>query len=77
MVFLDPYDRFRIERGSEHLDLLGARAVAEFLAEGIADGDDITSLLDRLERYQQYGPALLRAVGGGRFPRRPLHPVPR
>jgi hypothetical protein len=76
MYFLDPLDRLRIERGSEHLYRLGARSVAEFLAEGIASGDDITSLLDRLQRYQHYDPAILRAVGGDRFPRR-LRAVPR
>jgi hypothetical protein len=76
MVFLDPLVRFRIERGSEHLHRLGARAVAEFLAEGIGEGDDTSSLLNRLQRYQQLDPALLRAVGGDRFPRR-LRAVPR
>jgi hypothetical protein len=76
MVFLDPHDRFRIERGSEHLHRLGARAVAEFLAEGIADDDDTLSLLDRLQRYQQLDLALLRAVGGDQFAPR-LTVVPR
>jgi hypothetical protein len=75
MVFLDPHDRFRIERGSEHLHRLGARAIAEFLAEGIADGGDTPSLLNRLQRYQQLDPATLRAVGGDQFPPR-LHAVP-
>jgi hypothetical protein len=67
MVFLDPLDRLRIERGSEHLHRLGARAIGEFLAEGIVDGDDTSSLLDRLQRYQQLDPALLRATGGDRL----------
>jgi hypothetical protein len=64
MVFLDPHDRFRLERGSEHLYRLGARAVAEFLA----DGDDLASLLARLQCYQQCAPALLYTAGGDRFP---------
>lgn len=76
MVFLAPLDRLRIERGSAHLHQLGVRAIAEFLAEGIAEGDDTLSLFDRLQRYQHLDPAILRAVGGDKFPRR-LRAVPR
>lgn len=64
MHYLDPQDRFRIESGARHLHQLGARAVAEFLAEGVASGDDVRSLPDRLQRYQRCDPALLRALGG-------------
>lgn len=69
MHFLDPHDRLCIERGSQHLHQLGPRAVAEFLAEGVSEGNDLTSLLDRLQRYQGCNPLLLRAIGGDRFPR--------
>jgi hypothetical protein len=71
MHYLDPQNRFRIESGARHhLHQLGARAVAEFLGEGLASGDDVRSLLDRLQRYQRYHPVLIRALGGDRFPRR-------
>jgi len=43
MYFLDPLDRLRIERGARHLHRLGKRAIGEFLAEGIREGNDITS----------------------------------
>jgi hypothetical protein len=62
--------------GARHLVALGGRASAEFLIEAVRQGDDFASLLDRLQRDQQYGPAFLRAVGAGRFPRRPLRLVP-
>jgi hypothetical protein len=76
MHYLDPQDRFRIEIGARHLHQLGARAVSEFLGEGVVSGDDLKSLLDRLQRYQQCDPAVLRLVGGDRFPPR-LTVVPR
>jgi hypothetical protein len=70
MHYLDPQNRFRVESGARHLHQLGARAIAEFLGEGVASGDDIRSLLDRLQRYQRCDPGLLRALGGDSFPRR-------
>jgi hypothetical protein len=76
MYYLDPQDRFRIEIGARHLHQLGARAVAEFLGEGVASGDDVRSLIDRLQRYQRCDPAVVRAVGGDRLPRRRLTLAP-
>jgi hypothetical protein len=70
MHCLDPQDRFRIESGARHLHQLGARAVAEFLAEGIADGDNLSRLIDRLRRYERCSRELLRAAGADRFPPR-------
>jgi hypothetical protein len=76
MYFLDPPSWFRVERGAHHLVLLGARGLAEFLAEGVREGDDLTILLARLQRYERCDPALLRALGGNQFPPR-LQLVPR
>jgi hypothetical protein len=76
MYFIDPHTRFYIEIGARHLHRLGERAIGEFLAEGIHEGDDVRSLLDRLQRHQQCDPAVLRLVGGDRFPPR-LTVVPR
>jgi hypothetical protein len=45
MVFLDPHDRFRIDRGSEHLHRLGARAISELLLEIVTEDDDISSAI--------------------------------
>jgi hypothetical protein len=74
--FQHPFDRLRIERGAEHLHRLGARAISELLIEVVTEGDDVQSLIVRLERYQQCDPATLRAVAGDRFPPR-LTVVPR
>ena len=73
--FLIQHDRFRIERRARHLCALGERAIGEFVAEGIEEGDDLSRLLDRLGRYQQFDPAVLRALCGDRFPPR-LRMVP-
>jgi hypothetical protein len=67
MYFLDPRDRFRIERSAQHLYSLGARSVAEFLAEGVGEGDDLTRLINRLQRYQHLTSAVIRTAGGDRF----------
>jgi hypothetical protein len=68
MFFLNPHDRFRIERGARQLRRLGARTSPEFLAEGIREGDDVGRLIDRLNRYQQGTPAMIWASGGDKFP---------
>jgi hypothetical protein len=75
MVSLDPHTRFRIENGARHLHKLGPRAIGEFLVEDVTDAADLDQLLDRLRRYERCSTALLRAVGGDRFPRR-LRAVP-
>jgi hypothetical protein len=43
---------------------------ASVFAEGVSEADDLSRLLDRLRRYEGCDPALLRFVGGDRFPRR-------
>ena len=67
MVFLALLDRLRVERGSEHLHRLGARVIAEFLAEGVREGDDVGRLITRLERYGPCSLGLIRALDGDRF----------
>jgi hypothetical protein len=38
----DPHDRYRVEGGTRHLIVLGQRGLAEFLAEGVREGDDLS-----------------------------------
>jgi hypothetical protein len=67
-----------LQRGCEHLHLLGPRAVAGFLIDltGRIGGWDATlSLLG--EYRQRLTPEMLRLTGGDRFPPRPLHLAPR
>jgi hypothetical protein len=60
------------------LHALGARATAELLAEVAAKIGGLPCILTTLDEYQQrLSPRLLRIAGGDRFPRRPLHVVPR
>ena len=66
-----PDNRLRIEAGALHLHALGPRAVTELLLE-LAPPDRV---LDRLDAYRRISPALLRALGGDRFPPR-LSPLP-
>jgi len=69
-------DRFRLQRGAEHLHALGARALAEMLAELARDRWDLADTLDRLDAWRAgLSPELLRAAGGDRFPPRPLRVV--
>ncbi len=69
-------DRFRLQRGAEHLHSLGARALAEMLAELARDRCDLAGTLDRLDAWRDgLSPDLLRAAGGDRFPPRCLHLV--
>ncbi len=57
----------------EHVTRLGPRAVGELLYE-VADGGD----LDRaLAAYERLTPALLKTLGGDRFPPVPIHEVRR
>ena len=75
---MNQLERMRLERGAEHLHRCGPRAIAEVLAE-VADSSGGTPyMLARLAAYEaRLSPELLRAVGGDRFPPRPLHSVPR
>lgn len=78
MVFLDPLDRLRLQRGVEHLCRLGPRAVAEFLAETSGQIGGLPCILGLLVEYERrLTPTRLRAVGGDRFSRRSLRVVPR
>ena len=78
MVFLHPLDRLRLQRGAEHLQTLGARATAELLADLADRIGGMPAILGLLGEYQQrLSPQMLRAVGGDRFPARPIRVVPR
>jgi hypothetical protein len=78
MVHLHPLDRLRLQRGVEHLHACGPRAVAEFLADLDHCIGGMPATLGLLAEYQaRLSPAMLRAVGGDRFPRRALRAVPR
>lgn len=75
---LDPFTVLRMQRGVEHLHGLGPRATAEFLgdvADQIGGWPTIIALLGEYER--RLSPAMLRAVGGDRFPPQRLRVVPR
>ena len=64
-----PSDSLRFRRGGEHLHRLGARAVAEMLAE-IGEAHGITGdVLQRLEAWRELSPEILAAVlGRQQFP---------
>lgn len=69
-------DRLRLQRGAEHLHGLGARALAELLAELARDRCDLAGTLDRLDAWRAgLTPELVRAAGGNGFPPRPLREV--
>lgn len=56
----------RLQVLAQHLHRLGPRATFELLSELIAEhGTDVVA---RLERYRDLDPALLRAIGGDKFP---------
>jgi len=70
-------DRARLDRGAEHLNRLGARVTAEFLAklsDTIGGGPAIMALLGEYEA--RLSPALLQSAGGHRFPTRRPRAVP-
>lgn len=70
-------DALRLQRGAEHLHSLGARAVAELLAELARDRLDLPDMLARLDAWRDgLTPELLHAAGGDVFPRRPMLAVP-
>lgn len=71
-------EQLRRQRRVEHLHRLGPRAIDELLADvanRIGGWPTINLLLVEYER--RLTPAMLRAVGADRFPRRPLRVVPR
>ncbi len=74
---LDSFSQLRLQRGAEHLNRLGPRATAEFLAEIGETIGGLPAILRLLGEYEhRLNPAVLRATGGDRFPRR-LVEVPR
>jgi hypothetical protein len=78
MIYLDPLVRLRLQRGVEHLHLLGPRATAELLTEVGHRIGGMPCILGLLGEYQQrLTPGMLRATGGHRFPSRPLRAVSR
>lgn len=71
---MDPLDRLRLQRGAEHLHLLGARATAEFVAELAARIGGMPATIGLLTEYERrLTPKMIVAAGGDRFPtRRPM-----
>ncbi len=70
-------DRARLDRGAEHLNRLGARATAEFLAELSATIGGGPAIMRLLAEYQtRLNPVLLQSAGGHRFPSRRPRAVP-
>ena len=65
----------RFRQMVEHIHGLGARAIAELLAE-IAVKHSITAALhETLERYTTINPETLRALGGDKFSPAPLREI--
>ena len=74
----DPFTSLRLQRGAEHLHRLGPRATAELLAEVGARIGGLPCVLGLLANYElRLTPAMLRQVGGDRFPPRQLREVPK
>ena len=69
VIHLDPFTALRLQRGAEHLDRLGPRATAEFLAEVANRIGGMPCILETLSDYQRrLTPRMLHAAGGNRFP---------
>lgn len=78
MTFLNIHDQHRLEEGCWYLLRLGGpRPLGMLLLEVVTAGDDLASLLDRLDSYRQYSPGVMDILGGSNFPPRPLVVVPR
>lgn len=70
-------DTLRLERGAEHVHKLGARAVAELLAQVAREGRDLPATLDLLDDWRAgLSPEMVHVTAGDRFPRRVLLQVP-
>lgn len=77
MPTMTPTDRMRLDHGAEHLNRLGARATAEFLAELSATIGGGPAIMRLLAEYQnRLDPTVLRTAGGHRFPPRRPRAVP-
>ncbi len=69
---MTPLERMRLDRWAAHLHALGPRVTAELLAS-LADRIGGPALLGLLAGYERLTPGTVRALGGDRFPPRPLH----
>ena len=77
MIYLQPLDRMRLQRGVEHLHSLGARATAEALAEVASRIGGLGAIMAILNDYQALSPQKVRRAGGDRFPSPPMREVGR
>jgi hypothetical protein len=73
---MTPQQRLLLETGALHVHHCGARTLAELLAEVAEQTGQLPLVLEALAAYRRLPPALLRAVGGDRFPGRRLAAVP-
>ena len=64
---------YRLQRRVEHLHHVGARALHEFLLELITAHGIADDVEGRLADFARIDLGILRALGGDRFPPRPLH----
>lgn len=77
MPNITPTDRMRLDRGAEHLNKLGARALVEFLLELSATIGGMPAVLWLLADYEhRLNPKRLRAMGGNRMLPSPIRAVP-
>ncbi len=65
----------RRQRHVRQLYRLGPRALDALLVEIGAERSITTLIEQRLERYAAMDPGALEALGGDRFPARPIHAV--
>jgi len=63
-----PLTGLRFEHMVKHLHRLGPRATGELLVEIAHSTGQSSFIADRLQAYAALDPAVLRAVGGDRFP---------
>ncbi len=62
-------DTLRLQRGAEHVHRLGARALAELLAQVAREGRDLRGTLDLMDEWRDgMSPAMVHAAGGDCFP---------
>jgi hypothetical protein len=70
-----PLEQLRFERDVAALHFLGLRALAEFLDELTSRVGGGAACRSMLIDYGRVTPEVLRAVGGDRFPPRPVRAV--
>ena len=73
-IMIDPFTALRLERGTQHLYVLGPRAVAGFLQDLTARIGGMPAAVGLLAEYERrLTPGMIVAAGGDRFPtRRPV-----